>query len=453
MQHRSWIQALSIEMRIGKIIEEQAHNGWLFDRSKANVLLTRINKRMQEIDNELRPSLPIKVKQIGVPLLEPFKMDGEPKVQTLKWGLEVSGPFTRIEFEGMNLGSDPQVKEFLLSLGWIPTWYNIRKKDSKNGKRGEKTGPKLHNNGELCPNLDELDSNLGKLIVEYLKYKHRRGLLNGLKNVQRADGRISAEANTIGAATHRMTHKKIVNIPGVDAFMGEEIRSLFIAKEGYSIVGCDSKSNQMRMLCHYLGLDETHEYANAVLHGTKKDNSDAHCIAQTMAGLEARGEGKTLNYSILFGSGDASLAVKLRRSLGVVRRIKAEFFSNLPELPTLIKQVKAASEARGFLYGLDGRKIWCSQPYKALNYLLQGAEAVYMKYSQAFLYMAIIKEGLDAKFVATIHDEYQLEVLDAHVERVSELCLWAMELTGKYLKLKVPMEGDVNVGKNWAETH
>lgn len=454
---KSWIQALSVEMRIGKIIEEQAQNGWLFNKPKCEELIKDLYVRMEAIDSKLRPTLPINVKQYGVPVSSPFLMNGKPSKMVTDWMVEdsciVRGEFSRIFYDPMNLGSDKQVKEFLLNLGWVPTWWNTRKKDSINGKKGENTSPKLNDNGNVCPNLDRLDSQLGKSITLYLKCKHRKGLLEGLLKVLRPDGRIPAEANTIGAATHRMTHKKIVNIPGVGAFMGKEIRSLFIAKEGYSIVGCDSKSNQMRMLCHYLGIDESHEYANAVLNGTKEDNSDAHCIAQQMAGLDKRSEGKTLNYSILFGSGDASLAAKLNRKLGAVRRIKAEFFGNLPELPSLIKQVRAASETRGFLYGLDGRKIWCSQPYKALNYLLQSAEAVYMKYSQAFLYKAIIKEGLDAKFVATIHDEYQLEVLDSHVDRVSELCLWAMELTGKYLKLRVPMSGDVNVGKNWAETH
>jgi len=76
-----------------------------------------------------------------------------------------------------------------------------------------------------------------------------------------------------------------------------------------------------------------------------------------------------------------------------------------------------------------------------------------MKYSQAFLYKAIRHYKLDAKFVATVHDEYQLEVRNDHVDKVKELCLWAMEHTGKYLNLSVPMAGDVAVGDTWADTH
>ena len=76
-----------------------------------------------------------------------------------------------------------------------------------------------------------------------------------------------------------------------------------------------------------------------------------------------------------------------------------------------------------------------------------------MKYAQVFLWEAIRKEGLDAHFVATVHDEFQLEVLNEHVERVRELALECMLKAGTHLGIRVPMEGDARVGRNWYETH
>jgi len=452
---RSWVKALKVELEIAQILHEQAQHGWLFDIPKCNTYIEQLGSTMDNIYIKLKPQLPITVKQWGVTVSDPFKLDGKPKKMVKDWYDTdiVEGPFTRILFEDFNLGSDKQVKAFLLTLGWQPTWWNFRKKDTKDGKKGDKMSPKLSDSGNLCPNLDTLNGEMGQDIGTYLKNKHRKSLLEGLMKVVRSDGRIPAEANTIGAATHRMTHRKIVNIPGSNAFFGPEIRSLFIAKEGYKIIGCDSKSNQMRMLAHYLKLDKTHAFANAILYGTKEDNSDSHCIARDMAGLKQRFEGKTLNYSILFGSGIPSLAKKLKRSVSAVKKIVGTFYGNLPELPKLLKQVKQVVEKRGYLYGLDGRKIFCAQAYKALNYLLQSAEAIYMKYSQVFLSRAIKEEGLDARFVATVHDEYSLEVVEAHIDRVKELTLWAMEEAGTHLNITVPMEGDAKVGNNWMEVH
>ena len=158
-------------------------------------------------------------------------------------------------------------------------------------------------------------------------------------------------------------------------------------------------------------------------------------------------------YGFIFGAGDNKIGKIVGGSAKAGKQLKAQFLNSLPKLAVLLGQVKKAVRVRGYLYGLDGRKVYCTSEHKALNYLLQSAEAIYMKYSQAILAKAIQKEGLDARFLATIHDEYQLEVKDEHVERVSELCLWAMKKAGEYLNVSVPMEGDVDVGKDWSETH
>ena len=443
---KNWLSSLHIEHRVAQIIHEQAQYGWKFDTLKAKRYLYFLIERMTRIEAELRPSLPITAKQYGVTIEEPWKMDGKPKKMVTDWGLdeEVGGPFARIYYVEMNLGSDSQVKDYLLGLGWEPTFWNTRKKDTVNGKAGERTSPKIQDNGKLCPNLDELDSSLGRDIVLYLKCKHRRSLLEGLLAIVREDGRISGEANPIGAATHRMTHKKIVNIPGAEAFYGRYIRSCFVAKEGYKILGCDSKGNQIRMLCHYMN-DE--HYTRIVL------EEDIHSENQRIAGLELRSQAKTFIYGFLFGAGDAKIGKIVKGTAKDGKRLRTRFLTGLPKLNRLVKAVKARVQKYGYIFGLDGRRIYVGSEHKALNYLLQGGEAVYMKYAQVFLYDKIQAEGLDAHYVATVHDEFQLEVKDEHVNRVRELALESMLEAGHRLNIRVPMEGDARIGRNWYETH
>ncbi len=400
-----------------------------------------INAKMEWIESVVVPQIPKRVKAKGNPIMEPFKLDGSCKKIVTDWvpeGEGVVGPFTRIYFEDVNLGSDAQVKEYLLSQGWKPSWWNV------SAKTGDRTSPKLTNDGRLCPNLESMETGIAADIVLYLKLKHRKGLLEGLLKVVRPDGAISGEANTIGAATHRMTHRKIVNIPGNEAFLGRQIRRLFIAREGYVIVGCDSKSNQLRMLAHYMG-DE--EYADAVV------NSDIHSYNQKKAKLETRSQAKTFIYAFLFGAGDSKIGKIVNGTAKDGRRLKDTFLSSLPKLNTLVNRIQRAVNSRGFFYGLDGRKIYCDSSHKALNYLLQGAEAVYMKYAAAFLWKWMREERLDAHFLAMIHDEFQLEVREDQAERVAFLANKAMEVAGKHLKLRVPMEGDPKIGKHWGQTH
>ena len=435
---KNWMPSLNIELRIAYIIAEQARNGWMFDVAGAKQLLNDIEASMQAIDSQLRPSLPKRPKPYGATVKKPFKINGQPSKMVTDWGLEVDGPFSRVLFEDLNLGSDKQIKEYLLEEGWRPTMWNFSK------KTGDRTSPKLSEMGKLCPNLEAMDSEGGEMITEYLQLKHRKGLVEGLLNVVREDGRIPAEANTVGAATHRMTHKKVVNIPGTGAYLGERIRKLFISKPGYKIIGCDSKSNQVRMLCHYMN---DSDYTYEVLNG------DIHSKNQELAGLDTRAQAKTFFYGFMFGAGDTKIGKIVGGNASDGARLRARFLNNLPKLSRLITAIKKMVQKQGYVHGLDGRKVYISSDHKALNYLLQSAEAIYMKYSQAFLWKWIQKEGLDAKFVATVHDEYQIEVRDDHVDRVSQLCLNAMLKAGEFLDIRVPMEGDVHVGNDWSETH
>lgn len=438
--NRNWFQSLCIELREAQVIAEQAQYGWKFDIGGALNLLRHIDDTMAGINDELIDDLPNTVVHKWATVEEPYTKSGTLKATVTKWtDQDVQGAFSKLEFIKFDLGSTQKVKDYLMGLGWKPTLWNFRKEDN------ERMSPKLKDSeGNFCNNLLQLDSDMAKKIVEYLQLKHRKGLVEGLLRVVRPDGRISGEAMTIGAATHRMTHKKIVNIPGCHAYLGTEIRSLFVAKEGYKIIGVDSKSNQLRMLCHYMGDDA---YTEAVLNG------DIHSENQRIAGLDTRAQAKTFIYGFLFGAGDGKIGKIVGGNSASGRQLRERFLGGLPKLKRLVNGVKARAEQNGYVFGLDGRKIFIDSPHKALNYLLQGAEAVYMKYAQCFLWKWIKDEGLDAHFVATVHDEFQIECKEEHVERVTELALKAMLVAGEHLNIKVPMEGDANIGSSWAETH
>ena len=62
-------------------------------------------------------------------------------------------------------------------------------------------------------------------------------------------------------------------------------------------------------------------------------------------------------------------------------------------------------------------------------------------------------DGLDAKFVCNIHDEWQLEVEDTSAKTVGELGVGAIVQAGLELNLECPLDGEYNVGDNWSETH
>ena len=52
-----------------------------------------------------------------------------------------------------------------------------------------------------------------------------------------------------------------------------------------------------------------------------------------------------------------------------------------------------------------------------------------------------------------MHDEVQLSVIPAEVDRVKELLVKAAPMSGKYYNFRVPITAAADNGDNWAATH
>jgi DNA polymerase-1 len=224
---------------------------------------------------------------------------------------------------------------------------------------------------------------------------------------------------------------------------GNEMRECWVVREGYSLVGMDASGLELRMLAHYMN-DDT--YTKEVLDG------DVHTANQRAAGLPSRDTAKTFIYAFLYGAGDAKIGSIVSGSVADGKRLKAKFLRNTPALASLRERVTTAAK-RGWLRGLDGRRLTIRSPHAALNTLLQGAGAVVMKQALVNLDTMVKAQALDAKFVGNIHDEIQAEVLSSEAEKYGKLAAYAMSKAGTDFNLNVPLAGEYKIGSSWRETH
>jgi DNA polymerase I-like protein with 3'-5' exonuclease and polymerase domains len=111
-----------------------------------------------------------------------------------------------------------------------------------------------------------------------------------------------------------------------------------------------------------------------------------------------------------------------------------------------------ASES-GIIRGLDGRLLHIRSPHASLNTLIQGSGAVICKQWLVQMTDKIKESGVDAKLVASVHDEYQFEVANADTEKFGEITNAAIKETEEIHNLKCPLDSEFKVGKNWSETH
>jgi len=143
------------------------------------------------------------------------------------------------------------------------------------------------------------------------------------------------------------------------------------------------------------------------------------------------------------------------RGKSIIEAVESVF----PGISTLKPKVEKAA-ARGYLIGLDGRKVWMRRDsdgklmkHKALNYLFQSGGGIAMKVVLCFIDKQVKAKELDVTFVGNIHDEVQAEVAIHDIKEYTRCVEWAFEKTTEFLQLRCPLAGEVQSGETWAETH
>lgn len=435
-----WDDAIALEHEFAELFAEQEHYGCAFDIELAGKLEKKLAGLIGFCDRVIGPEKYMRI----VPereIHQLFKINGEPYLNLVKFcdklGLDidlVSGPFSGISWEHPDLNSDKQQKELLLRLGWKPR------------SRTPTGEPQIDSSILQVP-----------IIGEWLQ--ERNGLSNRLSKVQGLvrmlddHGIIHAGGNTIGTPTARLRHKRVTNIPKVSVPFGWEFRSLFRARPGKILCGYDASSLELRMLAHYIG---DRNFISLVLSDDK--TNDAHTLARDAAiyagGTNAtRNTGKTINYALVYGAMDPKLGEIIGLSPSAGAKIRSFLMAKIKGYDVFIKRVETEAE-KGFLYGLDGRKMFLRQKRKGLNTLIQGGGSIYMKTVAVFVYR-LCKPYPEYKKVIDQHDESQVEIPDTpeDKERFAAIVNKAFDMANKKFKLRCPQSPEIKFGYTWAETH
>jgi hypothetical protein len=444
---KSITNALWVEHHVQRIITQQEENGVLFDSARARLYIRILQRKQQRLYEKIRPSLSLELSvPYDRPVSKPFLKSGDYNATVTKWFSSeevhrVSGPFTRVEFVEPDLGKRAKLCAQLIALGWRPAEYT------------PKGGPKLTVDGQPCPSLQKIGDGIGKWIANWYTYRHRESQITGWLEHVRPDGRLSAEAITIGTPTFRFRHRVVVNIPKAKkhVLFGFHMRKLFTVPKGKKMVGFDASGLELRMLADAI---------NDILYTKEVINGDIHTKNQKDAGLPTRDNAKTFIYAFIYGAGDAKIGSIIGGSRNLGRQVRSRFLRANPKLAECIKTTQDAA-GRGWLVGLDGRKILLRrdpftgqiQTHKALNTRLQTAGAVVMKWAMVILDLWLQQMDLDAMKVIDMHDEAQWEVAEKDAEVVGMLGVQAIVEAGRMLKLNVPLAGEYKIGNSWASTH
>ena len=425
-------ESIDLEHNVQNSIVKQIDNGWTLDQRRAFNLLAELQEKQNELEDMVRKvfiPLPTFLKVVK----PKYKKDGNLSSVGLKFlgdlWVHVGGDFSRVDFPEFNLGSRKQIGRYLQYFGWKPDKFT-------------ETGQPIVDE-KVLENVTDIPE--AQLIANYLLVQKRIAQVQSWVDAVEADGRVHGQVNAIGAVTGRMTHSSpnMAQVPAVYSPYGKECRSCWVVPEGYKLVGVDASGLELRMLAHYMG---DQEYTNEILNG------DIHSANQSAAGLASRDQAKTFIYAFLYGAGDAKIGSIVGGSSTVGKRLKDKFLENTPALAELRDRVSTAA-ARGFLRGLDGRRLWIRSEHAALNTLLQAAGAVVMKKALVIFEDFAKQWKLNYRMVGNIHDEVQMEVLDKDAENAGYLMVESIKAAGVAFDMRCPLDGEYKIGLSWADTH
>ncbi len=397
-------QAIDLEHKVGWICVEQEANGFRLDIPYAQKLSGDLMYEMNNIEAEMQRLFP--------PIVEE------------RWS-EKTGKRLKDKVTEFNPASRKQIAERLTSVGV---------KFTKTTEKGniivdEKV-------------LEGINRPEAKAIARYMMLQKRVSQIDSWLKAVKGD-RVHGRVITNGAVTGRMTHQSpnMAQVPAVSAPFGTECRSCWTVDEGNKLVGIDASGLELRMLAHYM---DDEGYTNEILNG------DIHSTNQRSAGLQTRDLAKTFIYAFLYGAGDAKIGSIVGGNHNSGRKLKERFLSNTPALERLRGNISIEA-GRGYLDGLDGRNLRVRSEHAALNTLLQGAGAIVMK--QALVVLSDKLKNIPHRFVANVHDEWQIETTEHYAETIGRIGVRSIRIAGEMLGLRCPLTGEYKVGNNWAETH
>ena len=429
--------SIMLEHKVTYLLEEQKRNGFLFDYEKAMMLTSELSSKLKETEDKVHETFqPI---WIDDKLITPkLKKDGQLSKQGLTEqeytdiieGRLEQKPFMRKTLQEFNLGSRKQIGQRLQELGWKPNKFTP-------------TGQAIVDESTLkkIKHIKE-----AQLIADFLLYQKRLAQVHSwIEAVNKTDNRVHASVICTGAITGRMAHRSpnMAQVPSVSSPYGKECRACWTVPEGYKLVGIDASGLELRMLAHYMA---DKEYINEIING------DIHTTNREFAGLKSRDEAKTFIYALIYGAGDEKIGRIINGSKDSGRALRERFLSSLPALRTLKQRVDRASQKK-YLKGLDGRKIIIRHKHAALNTLLQGGGAIVMKKALTLLDLDLKLNTIDAKIVANIHDEWQIEVKESQADYVGRAGVQAIKDAGIHYKMRCPLDGEYKIGGSWYETH
>ena len=272
-------------------------------------------------------------------------------------------------------------------------------------------------------------------------------------------GRIHTFFHQTVTATGRLssTDPNLQNIP-TRTELGKKLRKVFKAEEGKVFVDADYSQVELRILAH-IANDKT-------MIDAFNSGADIHTISASQVfkvpiedvSKQLRSKAKAVNFGIVYGISDFGLAEQIDIKRKEAKQYIEQYLETYHGIKDYMSDIVESAKKKGYVETIFGRRRYIqelnSKNYMvrkfgdraAMNTPIQGTAADIMKIAMIKVYNELKNRNLKSKIVLQIHDELIIETLLEEKEEVKQILKDCMENAAK---LNVPLNVDVEEGKNW----
>lgn len=374
--------------------------------------------------------------------------------------------------EKFNINSPKQMSEILFGKLGI--------------KAPKKTATGLSTNADVLESLKDQYPICGKILEYRTLEKLRSTYLDALPSeIFSLTNRIHCTFNQTVAATGRLSCQdpNLQNIP-IRTEEGRKIREAFKPQlEGWSYLAADYSQIELRLLAHFSGDERlVHAFQNGEDIHTQTSAAIFNIPIEEVTKAQ-RYQAKAVNFGIVYGQQAYGLSQELGIEVKEAALFIEAYFKLYPKVKTYIEESIAKARSTGKSVTYFGRErlipeissnngqIRAAAERLAMNTPLQGSAADLIKLAMLEVDKKLTAAHLKAFMILQIHDELVFEVPDDEIEQVKVIVYDAMKnifnlyssrgeselLRSEKLQIppvsgiKVPLEVDIVIGKNWAE--
>jgi len=276
--------------------------------------------------------------------------------------------------------------------------------------------------------------------------------------------RVHTTYNQTVAATGRLASNdpNLQNIP-IRTEIGRSIRNAFVAGgKDRLIMSADYSQIELRIMAHVAG--------DKGMAAAFNNNEDVHAttaakvfgVALKDVTKDMRRKAKEVNFGIMYGIGPFGLATRLDITQTEAKEIIEKYFERFPGVKEYIEDTKAMAHKKGYVATLMGRRRYLPDIHsknlnirqnaerQSINMPIQGTAADMIKMAMVRIDRAMTKEKLKSAMLLQVHDELVFEIFKDEETKMRKLVEKNMR---EAMKLSVPIEVEIGVGKNWLEAH